>query len=251
VIQIKRAEFNHGGTRQWAAEHLIDCAILVFITQDAILANRDALAEIVECFSDDSVALAYGRQLPHKGATAIESHARLFNYRGESRKKDRTTVGELGPKVFFCSNSFAAYRRTTLLDLGGFKRELILGEDMEFAARAISAGFANQYCATATAFHSHAYTASQTFSRYFDIGVFDDTNSWMRDKFGSHRGEGAKFVGSEFHYLLQNDPAAMPLALCQTIAKLAGYRLGRLHRSIPLRLKRRLSMVSSYWERHV
>ncbi len=59
VVRIDRSQFNHGGTRQWAAEYLNDCDIIVFMTQDAILANRDSLAEIVGCFDDPEVAVAY------------------------------------------------------------------------------------------------------------------------------------------------------------------------------------------------
>jgi rhamnosyltransferase len=79
VVTIERSQFNHGGTRQWAAEYLSDCSIVIFLTQDAILAEPNALAEIVACFDDPMVAVAYGRQIPHKGATPIEAHARLFN----------------------------------------------------------------------------------------------------------------------------------------------------------------------------
>ena len=44
VVVISRAEFCHGGTRQHAAELLADADILVYLTQDAILADASALA---------------------------------------------------------------------------------------------------------------------------------------------------------------------------------------------------------------
>jgi rhamnosyltransferase len=247
VVQIERSEFNHGGTRQWAAEYLADCEIIVFLTQDAILAVPEALTEIVRCFDDPVAAVAYGRQLPHTGATTIEAHARIFNYGPSSIKKDAAAVQGMGTKVFFCSNSFAAYRRAILLKLGGFRRDLILGEDMEFAARAIGAGYSNVYCATAPAFHSHDYTLVQTVERYFDLGVFDERSPWMRRKFGSHRGEGLRFIASELRYLAMHAPLEIPRALVQTTGKLLGYRLGRLERLLPIRLKRKLSMMPNYW----
>lgn len=247
IVHIQRSQFNHGGTRQWAAEYLNDCDIIVFLTQDAILASPDSLAEIVGCFADPIVAVAYGRQLPHRGATLIESHARVFNYGPQTLKKDAAVAEQLGTKAFFCSNSFAAYRRSVLLSLGGFNRHLILGEDMEFAARAIKAGYANLYCAAATVYHSHDYAISATLRRYFDIGVFDDKTSWIRRQFGSHSGEGARFVRSELRYLVNRDSSQIPRALCQTIAKLVGYRLGRIQRLLPRQVKRKLSMSPSYW----
>jgi rhamnosyltransferase len=247
VVRIERPQFNHGATRQWAAQYLDDCDIIVFLTQDAILASPDALSELARCFDDESVAVAYGRQLPHPWATAIEAHAREFNYAAQSSRKDARAVDRLGAKVFFCSNSFAAYRRSTLLDLGGFGGNLILGEDMEFAARAIKAGYANVYCATASVFHSHDYTVLQTLARYFDIGVFDHANPWMRREFGSHGGEGLRFIASELRYLIKRAPQHLPKAILQAIAKFLGYRLGLLERVLPLNLKRKLSMQPGFW----
>ena len=247
VKTIPRSQFNHGGTRQWAAEYLGECEIILFLTQDAILVSSNAFAEIVACFDDPAIAVAYGRQLPHQGATSIESHSRIFNYGSESVKKDSTTIDELGAKVFFCSNSFAAYRLSRLLELGGFRRDLILGEDMEFAARAIRAGYANMYCATACVFHSHDYAVWQVLRRYFDIGVFDGRNAWMRESFGSHSSEGARFVTSELRYVASRSPMEIPKSLLQTAAKLLGYRLGRVDRLIPRMIKRRLSMLPVFW----
>jgi rhamnosyltransferase len=247
VVRIDRSEFNHGGTRQWAVEYLSDCEIIIFLTQDAIPASTESISEIVRCFDDPSVAVAYGRQLPREGATPIESHARVFNYGPRTLKKDTAAAKQLGTKAFFCSNSFAAYSRLILLGLGGFRRDLILGEDMEFAARAIKAGYSNVYCATAPVYHSHDYTVAQILERYFDIGVFDGTNPWMREQFGSHGGEGLRFVASELRYLAVNAPLEIPRALFQTAGKLVGYRLGRLERLLPTALKRKLSMLPSYW----
>lgn len=248
IVRIERADFNHGGTRQWAVEHLDDCEIVVFLTQDAILATPDALAEIVRCFEDPNVAVAYGRQLPHTWATPIEAHARLFNYDATTRRKDMAAAAELGTKTFFCSNSFAAYRRSTLLELGGFRRDLILEEDAEYAARAIKAGYANVYCATAQVYHSHDYTVFEQLSRYFDLGVFDARNAWMRKDFGSHSGHGFRFIKSELAYLRKRAPSQIPRAWAQTMAKLVGYRLGRWEAKLPITLKRRISMSRSYWK---
>jgi rhamnosyltransferase len=248
VVCIRRSDFNHGGTRQWAIEYLDDCEIMLFLTQDAVPATVDAFERIVECFSDPRVAVAYGRQIPHAGATLLESHARVFNYGPQSLKKDIASATEIGAKVFFCSNSFAAYSRSVSLQLGGFRRDLILGEDMEFAARAIDAGFINAYCAAAVVRHSHDYRVMQQVGRYFDLGVFDSKVPWMREKFGSHNRQGAKFALSEVNFLFANRGlSAIPRALLQTIAKLVGYRLGRMHEFVPSALKRKLTTVPNYW----
>jgi rhamnosyltransferase len=247
VVVIARSQFNHGGTRQWAVDYLSDCRILIFLTQDAILASNRDIEKIIQCFEDPAVAVAYGRQVPHAGATAIEAHARLYNYGDHTIKKDAAAVQRLGTKVFFCSNSFAAYRRSILIALGGFRRDLILGEDMEFAARAIKEGYTNMYCAEATVHHSHDYSFKQSFARYFDIGAFDADNAWMRTEFGSHRGQGIRFVRSELKYLARNARLNIPRSICLTAAKLLGYRIGRLHRFLSRPVKRKLSMFPAFW----
>ncbi len=121
TLVIARQEFNHGGTRQMAAEHLADCELLVFLTQDALLASPDAISLLVGAFSNAQVSLAYGRQLPHKNAGVIGSHARVFNYSTESTIKSRVDIPRMGIKTTFCSDSFACYRRSDLLAIGGFK----------------------------------------------------------------------------------------------------------------------------------
>jgi rhamnosyltransferase len=247
LLHIARSEFNHGGTRQRAVEYLDDCDIIVFLTQDAILAHADSLSEIITQFDDPMVAVAYGRQLPHQGAKPIEAHARIFNYGPQSTRKDTAAAARLGAKVFFCSNSFAAYRRSLLLTLGGFRNDLILGEDMEYAARAVNAGYVNMYCATAAVLHSHDYAFTQSVARYFDLGVFYAENFHMQQQFGSYGGEGARFLRSELTYLAHRSPFSIPRALILTAAKLLGYRLGRMHRVLPTALKRRLSQYPSYW----
>jgi rhamnosyltransferase len=95
--------------------------------------------------------------------------------------------------------------------------------------------------------HSHDYTLAQAVARYFDIGVFYAENSAMQREFGSNGGEGARFLRSELAYLAHHSPFSIPRALTLTAAKLLGYRLGRMHRMLPIALKRRLSQFTGYW----
>src|SRR5882757_52733 len=62
VHTIGRSDFNHGGTRQLAAELLSDAEVLVFLTQDVVLADSSALARMLACFADPNIAAAFGRQ---------------------------------------------------------------------------------------------------------------------------------------------------------------------------------------------
>jgi rhamnosyltransferase len=76
VHTVQRSQFNHGGTRQAGLDQYAQSAdFAVFLTQDAILAHPEALAQLLTAFDDPSVAAAYGRQLPHANANAIAAHA--------------------------------------------------------------------------------------------------------------------------------------------------------------------------------
>lgn len=247
VREIEQRYFDHGGTRQSGVDALVDIDIICFLTQDAILADADALALLIRCFDDDHVGVACGRQLPRHGANAIEAHARLFNYSAVSAVRRFADRDRLGLRAAFCSNSFAAYRRSALEAVGGFPRNVIFGEDMWVAARILKAGWSLCYCAEASVVHSHGYSASQEFSRYFDIGVFHAAEHWLIEDFGRVSGEGARFLRSEIKYLLPRAPWLIPLMLWRTLLKLAAYRLGLLSRHFPNGINRRLSMNKNYW----
>ena len=68
VQVIPKAEFNHGGTRQFGVTLLSSVDIIVFLTQDALLASPDAIEMLLAAFADEQVGAAYGRQLPHRNA---------------------------------------------------------------------------------------------------------------------------------------------------------------------------------------
>lgn len=247
VIPIKRRDFNHGATRQLGAEYT-GAEIVVFLTQDAIIATEDSLENIVRCFSDPAVGAAYGRQLPHPNALPIGAHARLFNYPPVSRIKTLADAPELGIKTAFISNSFAAYRKSALKEVGGFPGHVILSEDTYVAAKMLLAGWKIYYCAGAQVYHSHDYSVWQEFKRYFDTGVFHGRESWIRQAFGQAEGEGLKYVLSELKYLWTNGKRFIPRACLQNLGKFLGYKLGLKEKYLPLWLKKKLSMNRQYWD---
>ena len=244
---IERSEFNHGATRQLAAELLPQADILIYLTQDAVLTTPASIENLLRPFADPSVAAAYGRQLPRVGAGAIEAHARGFNYPEQSEIRSFASRERLGFKAIFISNSFAAYRRSALMAVGGFPRQVIFGEDTVTAAHLLMAGSKIAYVAEASVRHSHPYTWTQEFKRYFDIGVLHSRERWLQESFGHTGGEGKRFVRSEISYLWREDPLRIPSALMRTGLKLLGYKLGTSERSLSLGIKRRLSMHRQFW----
>ena len=240
-------EFNHGGTREAARLACASYPILVYMTQDAIPADEDAIRNLIGTFRDPRVAAAYGRQLPHRDATLLAARARAFNYPAESRKKMMADAKELGIKTAFISDTFAAYRAEALAEIGGFPKNVILSEDMYVVAKLVLAGYANQYCAEAKVYHSHNYTMAEEFRRYFDTGAFQAMEPWIRETFGQAEGEGIRFVLAELKWLLCHKPFLLPSAILRDGCKFVGYKMGLQYQKWPLSVRRRCSMMKGYW----
>ncbi len=247
VTNIAPSDFNHGGTRNMAAKNLAENDILIFLTQDAILASPDALMQLIAPFADPDVAAVCGRQLPHHDANPLSTHARIFNYPIESCVKSAADISRFGIKTAFMSNSFAAYRSKVFFELGGFPENTILAEDMYLTAKMLKAGYNVAYCAEATVRHSHNYTPWEEFRRYFDTGVFHASEPWIREQFGGAGGEGMRFIRSELTFLWQNAPSWIPRALLTSGCKLLGYKLGQHYQYLPWAWRHKVSMYKAYW----
>ena len=246
VIGISRSNFDHGGTRNLALSLAPDAAFIVYLTQDAI-PQPESLRLLLVAFIDSTVGLAYGRQLPRAEAGAIERHARIKNYPSTSMKRNLLSVSGKGIKGAFNSNSFAAYRRKALEEIGAFPERVIFGEDQIAAGRMLLAGWTVCYEARAAVIHSHGFSIFNEFRRYFDHGVAHAHHSWLIDQFGTASTAGLSFVRSELSYLLCEDPARIPEACIRTALKFAGYRLGRHESWLPRWLKKRFSLHRSYF----
>jgi rhamnosyltransferase len=244
---IPTYQFNHGGTRQYMVDRYRNYDVYVFMTQDAYLVDECSIERILNPFFDERVGAVCGRQLPHIDATPLARHARFFNYPPASRIKSMDDVTELGIKVPFISNSFAAYRREALVDAGGFPSHVILSEDMYLAARMLLKGWKVAYAGDACCRHSHNYTMLQEFRRYFDTGVFHAREPWIRRQFGGAGGEGFRYVINELKFLGFRYIYLWPSSLLRNVFKLFGFKLGLLESIIPVVIKRKLSMHKNFW----
>ncbi|WPR74582.1 glycosyltransferase [Algoriphagus sp. NG3] len=248
LIKIDKRDFDHGGTRQMAVEKFPDADIFVFLTQDAILAEPNAIGLMVQAMEENpELGMVYGRQLPHKNAKVLETHARLFNYPAESKIKSIEDADRYGIKTISCSNSFAAYRKTAFFSVNGFPKGVILGEDVLIAGKMLLDGWKMAYLSDSKIHHSHDYSAIEEFKRYFDIGVFHVSNPWIFENFGRAESEGFKYLKSELQYTFKHNPLLIPKCLIATGAKLIGYKLGLNYQSVPVKLRKSFSMTKAYW----
>ena len=249
LLGIPPGSFDHGGTRSLAVRH-VQGELLVFLTQDAIPADREALARLVRPLAEDAlIAAAYGRQLANPDATPCAAHLRLFNYPPESAVRSLDDRHRLGFKTIFISNSFAAYRRTALEEVGLFPEKLLFGEDTVTVARLLERGWCVQYVSGAAVYHSHNYSLWQDFKRYFDIGALHALEWRIFTPYGAPTGAGKQFVRSEIAFLLaQKRYMLIPQSLVRNGLKLAAYALGRRHGRLPRSLARALSMHPHWWQ---
>jgi rhamnosyltransferase len=249
IIPIKKEEFDHGGTRSLAVGYA-GGDILVFLTQDTLPFDRNSLCNLVIPFEDPEVAAAFGRQLPNTDTSPFGAHLRLFNYPKNSVTRGLADKKVYGIKTPFLSNAFAAYRKSALDQIGGFRDRLILGEDTYAGAKLLLAGYKIAYAADALVYHSHNYTVFQEFRRYFDIGVFHEQERWIIDEFGGAAGEGVKYLRSGIDFLKRTGKKhLLPEFFLRGGMKYLGYNLGRHYDYIPGWLRKRMSMHREWWVR--
>ncbi len=249
VIVIPQDTFDHGGTRTKAAQ-IATGEFLVFLTQDALPFEENSIEKLIKVFENIKIGAAFGRQIPYPQTSLFGTHLRAFNYPETSYVRTLKDKEKYGIKTAFLSDSFAVYRRSALEEIGWFKDGLILGEDNYAGAKLLLADYALAYCAQAKVYHSHSYSITQEFKRYFDIGVFHKQESWLLDTFGKAEGEGGKYVKSEFNYLLkQHAYHLIPTFFIRNALKYAGYKLGQQYQILPKELTKKLSMHTLWWEK--
>ncbi|QYR24358.1 glycosyltransferase [Paenibacillus sp. sptzw28] len=248
VFTVLQSEFDHGGTRNYAAG-LARGDVFVFMTQDALPSDDRMLEELVKPFADEKTSCVYGRQLPRPDANILERLSRGFNYPEHSMKKDKSDIPRMGVKTFFCSNVCAAYRKEVFYEAGRFPEPVIFNEDLFFAAKCILQGYSVAYAAEARVIHSHDYTLKQQFRRFFDNGVSMRNNEWVFQYSAVGR-EGSRLLRAQLSALYEERKWLWTVRLiAESAAKFLGYQLGTRYRSLPAALCIRLSMHRKIWDK--
>jgi len=238
TISINKEDFNHGRARNMAASHTKG-DIIVFLTQDVLLFDAFSIERLTAPI-EKNVAASYGRQIPEDIAKPTEKFARCFNYPETPVVRGIEDTAKSGIKTFFFSNAFSAVRRHEFEMAGRFPEDLIMFEDMIFAAKLMLKGYRIAYIPDAKAIHSHDYSWGEQFERYFRAGVSFKKNSWFLE-FARSDSEGIRFLTKEVKYLLQSNACRWAIyAMIEAAFKYSGYKLGLNYDKIPyLRKKHR------------
>ena len=248
IHHIAKSEFDHGGTRARAAE-LSDADVMIFMTQDAMPADRELLAELLKALEqDENIAAAYARQLPNAECSFVERYTRAFNYPDRSVVKTKEDMVQYGIKTFFCSNVCAAYKKDIYQKQGGFVRRTIFNEDMIYAGGLIQAGYGIAYAAEAKVIHSHNYNCMQQFHRNFDLGVSQAEHPEIFEGVPSE-GEGMRLVKKTLSHLVRSEKIwLIPGFVMQCAGKYAGYLAGKNFRRLPKKFVLWCTMSPNYWK---
>lgn len=228
VVKLPVQSFDHGNTRRQGAEHASeDCDFLLYMTQDAVPDNEYLIENLLKPFSDENVAVCYGRQLASEKSSLAEKFTREFNYPDEDRIKSLEDIDKIGIKAFFCSNVCAMYRKSTYDKLGGFVKKTIFNEDMIFANKTLKSGYKIAYASKAAVIHTHDYSGVQQYRRNFDLAVSQALNPQAFEGISSES-EGVKYVLAAFKYFTRNGRPwlVIPFGI-NCVYKLLGYKKGK------------------------
>ncbi|KYC64647.1 glycosyltransferase [Heyndrickxia coagulans] len=241
---IKNKEFNHGSTRNYLAR-ISKGDYLLFMTQDAIPYDNKLILNLLKNLLNDDNMICFARQLPKPDAKVLEIFARSFNYPNKKIIKNKEKIKELGVKTFFNSNVCSMYKRKLFEPpFNGFPNDIILNEDLVLAYKVIIRNKNVVYEPAAKVYHSHDYNIKQQFKRYFDIGMaFKETEALFKNI--SNEKEGLRMLLNQVKYLVKKKKINLILyCLTENVAKLIGYRLGKMNNKIPKNIRSKFSAYS-------
>ncbi|KJR43551.1 glycosyl transferase family protein [Candidatus Magnetoovum chiemensis] len=245
TIVIPRQEFNHGTTRNKAAE-AAKGDVLIFMTQDAMPLDTYMLENLTSALKEREIAASFAKQTVDSNAMPVEKFARYFNYPDEYMVKAKEDIQRLGIKTFFFSNVCCAIKKDLFFRHGGFI-STILNEDMTLAAKLILSGYKTAYQPKAKVVHYHNYTLNRQFKRYFDIGVSLVENDLL--KHAKPTGEGRRFVIDGIRYFLVKEKDILWLGyfFAEAITKYFGYVAGIRYKYLPNMFRRLFSLHPVYF----
>ena len=226
VTAIDKKDFNHGGTRQMAAE-ACEAQYCLFMTQDAIPVDTHLTERMLAEFDKDRIAVCYARQLPYKNASLKERYARNYNYPDMSEIKDKSLIEQGKIKAIFCSDVCAMYDMKVFEELGGFETNVNFNEDMLYAYKALTNDYRISYVSKALVYHSHNLSLKEQFRRNRELAR---SQAQHPEVFGtlSSESEGMVFVKNGLKYMLKNGSVKDAVSFfADCVIRFAGFRVGK------------------------
>ena len=250
VLDVGAADFLHGATRNLAAAEARG-DVLVFTSQDAFADNEHWLARLCAPLgSDSSLAGVYGRQIARDDASPPERFFLDFLYGTRASVQSAADPQELSMRTTLFSNVNSAIPRAVWNEFP-FSESAYFAEDQDWARRVLLAGYSIRYEPAAAVRHSHSYTVTTAFKRFFDTGASGERGflAGGSASSGVFRREAFRYAREEVAWLVRTGQGRwLPYAAVYETAKFLGLQAGAHHRMLPLSLKRRWSFYPAYWE---
>lgn len=241
-------EFSHGGARNMGV-HYATGDLIVLMTQDAQPLNEYWLENLLKPLEDEQVAAVFSRQIARDNASPMERFFLETHF--PPGAPARMKISETGEARFqqevFLSNVSAAMRKEILLEYP-FDENLIMSEDQQFARDVLNAGYVVVYEPNSAVIHSHKYTLSLVFKRYFDSvyslrGLFDDHDIRASASIG------AKYIFKEWAFIIRFHPFWLPYYFLYNTTKACATVLAHCAEHLPARLLQKMSMHKYYWRK--
>ncbi len=238
LYKIPPHEFGHGRTRNLASEYAAG-DYFVFLSADAIPYDNYWLKNLINELADEKIGAVFGRQIPHEASPPMERFFIMKNYPlcGDAYSGDGFAMNA------FFSNVNSVIRRSVWINIK-FNESMIISEDYDWAKRAQESGYRIKYAPDAAVIHSHNYTLTQAFKRFFDSGV-SFSQMGLKPRLLVN---GIHYFFEEMIYIGEENIFDIPYAICYDGMKLIGYLAGLNHKWIPASIKVHLSMHAYFWK---
>jgi rhamnosyltransferase len=243
LIEIPNAEFDHGLTRNLGIREA-GGEVVVLATQDARPADEWWIQRLVDCFDDPGVAGAYSRQIPRPDANpfirdrlagwhATDTAPRVQSVATPAEFAALAPLEKLARAAF--DNVSSSVRRRVALEIPFRARRF--GEDLDWAHRALLAGYRLVYEPRSRVVHSHnrsmwselkrVYLDHQNLHRLFGVHTVPRARdlAWCTGAYARHLVRVvARDPSLELGARLRWWAAALPHAFTQNLAQFLGAR---------------------------
>lgn len=243
IYKIKRSDFGHGKTRNMGAE-LAKGKYVVYLTQDAIPANKKWLINLLVNFKDKNIAGVFGKQIPNKSANLLD----IFNYKEDYPNKGRTiSIENFRQNNVIFSDVNSAVRKSVILKYP-FPKNILVSEDLYWALKIIRNKYKIVYEPLAAVIHSHPFSFKKIFRVTFDQGVSFSQIFPKKNSIYLMQNSKKRFF-NKIQYLIKSHKYQLILvSLIADTIKFLAVTLGKNYKKLPVFMLKNFSGYSNYWK---